>query len=116
MVDHLQGGFEGIQLERAAEHADFYCIRVRKIYRRITSSAGIFRMAHLFGRRKANAVPRRPAVHLGLRAAAEPQQLRPELLDEVQQAGNRSFLLLICTAERQAGDVNMKSAGSGLVT
>ena len=72
-------------------------------------------MAHLFGRRKANAVPRRPAVHLGLRAAAEPQQLRPELLDEVQQAGNRSFLLLICTAERQAGDVNMKSAGSGRV-
>ena len=57
-------------------------------------------MVHLLGRRKTNTVPCRPAVHLGLRTTAEPQQLRPEFLDKIQQAGNCGFLLLICTAER----------------
>ena len=58
-------------------------------------------MAHLFGRRKANAVPSGPTVHLALCAAAEPQQLRPEFFDEVQQASNRGLLLLISAAKRQ---------------
>ena len=70
-------------------------------------------MVHLLGRRKADTIPCRPAIHLGLCAAAEPQQFRPEFLDEVQQAGNRSFLLLVSTAERQARDMNMQAAGSG---
>ena len=84
MIDHLQGGFEGIQLERAAEHPDFNRICIREIDRSISPRAGIFRMVHLLGRRKTNAVPCRPAVHLRLGTAAEPQQLRPELLDEIQ--------------------------------
>ena len=112
MIYHLQGGFQSIQLERAAEHPDFNGIRVRKVDRRITSGAGILCVAHLLGRRKADAVSSRPAVHLGLCAAAEPQQLRPELLDEVQQAGNCGFLLLISTTKGQTRNVNVKSAGS----
>ena len=112
MIDHLQGGFEGIQLERAAEHTDFNRVRIRKVDRSISPSAGILRVVHLLGRRKTDTVSSRPAVHLGLRAAAEPQQLRPELFDEVKQAGNRGFLLFISTAECQAGDMYMQSAGS----
>ena len=73
-------------------------------------------MVHLLGRRKANAVPCRPAIHLGLGAAAKAKQLRPEFFDEVQQAGNCGFLLLISTAECQARDVYMKSAGSCRMT
>ena len=115
MVDHLQGGFEGIQLERAAEHPDFNRICIREIDRSISPRAGILGVAHLFGRRKTNAVPCRPAVHLALRAASEPQQFRPEFLDEVQQASNRGFLLLISTAECQARDVYMKSTSPGRV-
>ena len=72
-------------------------------------------MAHLFGRRKADAIPRRPAVHLALCAAAKPQQLRPEFLNEVQQAGNRGLLLLISAAKCEARDVNMKSTRPGRV-
>ena len=72
-------------------------------------------MVHLLGRGEADAVPRCPAVHLRLRAAAEAQQLRPEFFDKVQQASNRGFLLLISTAECQAGDVNMKAASPGRV-
>ena len=112
MVDHLQGGFESIQFERAAEHPDFNRIRVCEVDRRITSGTRILCVAHLFGRREADTIPCRPAVHLGLRAAAEPQQLRPELFDEVKQAGNRGFLLFISTAECQAGDVNVQAASS----
>ena len=99
MVDHLQGGFEGIQLERAAEHTDFNRICIREIDRSITSGAGILRMVHLLGRGEADTIPCRPAVHLALRAAAESQQFRPELLDEVQQTRNCSFLLFVSTAE-----------------
>ena len=69
-------------------------------------------MVHLFGRCKADTIPSRPSIHLGLCAAAEPQQFRPEFLDEVQQASNRGLLLLIGTAKGQAGDVNMKAASS----
>ena len=69
-------------------------------------------MVHLLGRGEADAVPCRPAIHLGLRAAAEPQQLRPEFLDEIEQAGNRCLLLFIGTAECQTRNVNVKSAGS----
>lgn len=72
-------------------------------------------MAHLLGRCESDTAPCRPAVHLALRAAAEPQQLRPEFLDKVEQAGNRSFLLFISTAECQARDVNMKSTSPGRV-
>ncbi|RHV70076.1 hypothetical protein DXB06_14470, partial [Butyricicoccus sp. OF13-6] len=64
-------------------------IRVREIDCRITSSAGILCVVHLLGRGEADAVPRCPAVHLRLRAAAEAQQLRPEFFDKVQQASNR---------------------------
>ena len=112
MVDHLQGGFEGIQLERTAEHADFNGIRVCEINRRIAPGTGIFRVVHLLGRRQANAVPRRPAVHLALRAAAKAKQLRPEFLYKVQQPRNRGLLLFIGTAECQTGDMNVQSAGS----
>ena len=112
MVDHLQGGFEGIQLERAAEHPDFDRIRVREIDRRITSGAGILCVAHLLGWRKTDSIPCRPAIHLGLRAAAEPQKLSPEFLYKVQQPRNRGFLLLISTAKGQTRNVNVKSAGS----
>ena len=84
MIDHLQGGFEGIQLERAAEHTDFNRVRIRKVDRRVTSGTGILRVVHLFGRGEADAVPRCPAVHLGLRTAAEPQQFCPEFFDEIQ--------------------------------
>ena len=41
MIDHLQGGFESVQLERAAEHADFNRICIREVDRSVTSSAGI---------------------------------------------------------------------------
>ena len=116
MVDHLQGGFEGIQLERAAEHTDFYRIRVRKVDCRVTSGTGILRMTHLLGRGKADTIPRRPAVHLALRAAAESQQLCPEFLYKVQQPRNRGFLLFIGTAECQTRDVNMKSTSPGRMT
>ena len=54
MIYHLQGGFEGIQLERAAKHSDFNRIRVRKVDRRVAPGTGILRVAHLLGRRKAN--------------------------------------------------------------
>ena len=70
-------------------------------------------MAHLVGRRELHAVPRRPAVHLGLRAAAEPQKFRPELFDEIEQSRNRGFLLLISTTERQARDMHVQSASPG---
>ena len=72
-------------------------------------------MIHLLGRGEADTIPCRPAVHLALCAAAEPQQLRPEFFDEVQQASNRGFLLLISTAECQARDVYMKSTSPGRV-
>ena len=113
MIDHLQSGFEGIQLQSAAEHPNFNGIRVRKVDCCVAPSAGIFRVAHLFGRRKADAIPRRPAVHLALRAAAEPQQFSPELFDEVEQARNRGLLLFIGTAKRQAGNMNMQATGPG---
>ena len=64
-------------------------------------------MVHLLGRRKTNTVPRRPTVHLGLGATAEPKQLRPEFLYKVEQASNRGLLLLVSTTERQAGDMNV---------
>ncbi len=112
MIYHLQGGFEGIQLERAAEHPDFDRIRVREVDRRISSRAGILCVAHLLGRRKTDSIPCRPAIHLGLCAAAEAQQFCPELLDEVQQASNRSFLLLVGAAERQTRDMNVQAASS----
>ena len=113
MVDHLQGGFEGIQLERAAEHADFNRICIREIDRSISPRAGILDMTYLLGRGEADTVPRRPAVHLALRTAAESKQLCPELFHEVEQTGNRGFLLLVSTAKRQAGDMNVKSTSSG---
>ena len=72
MIYHLQGGFESIQFECAAEHPDFYGIRVCEVDRRIAPGTGILRVAHLLGRREADTIPRRPAVHLALRAAAEP--------------------------------------------
>ena len=70
-------------------------------------------MTYLLGRGEADTVPRRPAVHLALRATAEPQQLCPELLNEVQQSRNRGLLLFVGAAEREARDMHMKSAGSG---
>ena len=112
MVDHLQGGFEGIQLQSAAEHTDFYRICVRKVDCRVSPRTRVFRMAHLFGRGEPDTIPCRPAVHLRLGAAAEPQQLRPEFLYKVQQPSNRGFLLLISTAKGQTRNVNVKSAGS----
>ena len=72
-------------------------------------------MVHLLGRGEADAVPSRPAIHLGLGAAAKAKQLRPEFFDEVQQASNRGLLLLIGTAERQTRNVNMKAASPGRV-
>ena len=72
MIDHLQSRFQGIEFERTAKHADFNRIRVRKVDRCIAPSAGVLRVAHLLGRRKTDTVSSRPAVHLGLRAAAEP--------------------------------------------
>ena len=69
-------------------------------------------MAHLLRRRKTDAISSCPAVHLALCAAAEPQQFRPEFLDEIEQAGNRCLLLFIGTAECQTRNVNVKSAGS----
>ena len=69
-------------------------------------------MAHLLRRRKTDAISSCPAVHLGLRTAAESQQFRPEFLDEVEQPRNRGFLLLVGAAERKARDVNMKSASA----
>ena len=116
MVDHLQGGFEGIQLERAAEHPDFNGIRVREIDRRVTSGAGILCVAHLLRRRKTDAISSCPAVHLRLRAAAESQQLRPKLFHEVKQADNRGLLLFIGTAECQTRNVNVKSASACRMT
>ena len=70
-------------------------------------------MAHLFGRRKTDTVPSRPAIHLGLRAAAESQQFRPELFDKVEQACNRGLLLFISTAKGQARNMNVQAAGAG---
>ena len=70
-------------------------------------------MVHLLRRGEADAVPCRPAIHLRLRAAAEPQQFCPEFLDEVQQASNRGFLLLIGTAKGQARDMNVQAASPG---
>ena len=64
-------------------------------------------MVYLLGRGEPDTVPSRPAVHLGLGAAAEPQQFRPEFLDEVEQTGNRSFLLFVGTAKREARDMNV---------
>ena len=110
MVDHLQGGFQSIQFKRAAEHPDFNRICIREIDRRVTSGTGILRVVHLLGRRKANAVSSRPAVHLGLRTTAEPQQFCPEFLDKIQQASNRGFLLFIGTAECQTRNVNVQAA------
>ena len=69
-------------------------------------------MVHLLGRGEADAVPRCPAVHLRLRAAAEAQQLRPEFFDKVEQTGNRGLLLFVSTAKGQTRNVNVKSAGS----
>ena len=69
-------------------------------------------MAHLLGWRKTDSIPCRPAIHLGLGAAAEAQQLCPEFLDEVQQASNRGFLLLVGAAERKARDVNVQAASA----
>ena len=112
MINHLQGGFEGIQFERAAEHSDFNRICVREIDRRITSGTGILRVVHLLGRRKADTIPRRPAIHLRLRATAEPQQLRPELFDKVKQTCNRGLLLLIGAAECQTRNVNVQARKS----
>ena len=70
-------------------------------------------MAHLLGRRKANTVPSRPAIHLALRTAAESKQLCPELFDKVQQARNRGLLLFVSTAKGQTRDVNVQAAGAG---
>ena len=60
-------------------------------------------MAHLFGRRKTDAVPSRPAVHLALRAAAEPKQFRPrhfvQMVHEHHQVGDE-FQPFIQTAVR----------------
>lgn len=70
-------------------------------------------MAHLFGRRKTDTVPSRPAIHLGLRAAAESQQLCPELFDKVEQACNRGLLLFVSTAKGQARNMNVQAAGAG---
>ena len=89
MIDHLQGGFEGIQFERSAEHSNFNRIRIREIDRRVAPGAGILRVVYLLGRGEADTIPRRPAVHLALCTAAEAQQLCPEFFDEVQQASNR---------------------------
>ena len=50
MIYHLQGGFEGIQLERAAEHTDFNRVRIRKVDRRISPRAGILCVVYLLGR------------------------------------------------------------------
>ena len=69
-------------------------------------------MAHLLGWRQTDSIPRCPAIHLGLGAAAEAKQLRPELFHEIEQAGNRCLLLFIGTAECQTRNVNVKSAGS----
>ena len=84
MVDHLQGGFQGVEFERAAEHADFNGVRVRKVDGGVAPGTGVFRVAHLVCRRELHAVPRRPTVHLALCAAAEPQEFRPELFDEIE--------------------------------
>jgi len=70
-------------------------------------------MVHLLGRGEADTIPRRPAIHLGLGAAAKAKQLRPELLNEVQQTRNRGFLLLISTTEREARDMYVQTTGSG---
>ena len=72
-------------------------------------------MVHLLGRRKTDTVSSRPAVHLALCAAAEPQQFRPEFLDEVEQTRNRSLLLFVGAAKGQARNMYVKSAGSGRV-
>ena len=115
MIYHLQGGFEGIQLERAAEHSDFNGICIREIDRRVAPGAGILCVVHLFGRGEADAVPRRPAVHLRLGAAAEPQQFCPEFLDKIQQASDCDFLLFVGATKGQARNMYVKSAGSGRV-
>ena len=73
-------------------------------------------MAHLLRQRKANAVSRRPAVHLALCAAAEPQQFCPEFLDKVEQTGNRGFLLFVSTAKRQTRDVNVQATSACRMT
>ena len=70
-------------------------------------------MVHLLGRGEADTIPRRPAIHLGLGAAAKAKQLRPEFLNEVQQARNRGFLLFVSTAKGQAGDMNVQAASPG---
>ena len=70
-------------------------------------------MIHLLGRGEADAVPSRPAVHLALRAAAEPQKFSPELFHKVEQTSDCGFLLLICTAERQTRDMNVQAASPG---
>ena len=113
MIYHLQGGFESIQFQRTAEHTDFNRVRIREIDRSVTSGAGILRVAHLLGRGEADAVPSRPAVHLALRAAAEPQKFSPELFHKVEQTSDCGFLLLICTAERQTRDMNVQAASPG---
>ena len=94
MVDHLQGGFEGIQLQSSAEHANFNRVRVHQVDRRSVRHRS-FSVVHLFEWRKANSIPCCPAVHLGLGAAAEPQQLRPKLFHKVEQTDNRGLLLFV---------------------
>ena len=60
MVDHLQGGFESIQFERAAEHPDFNGICVREIDRRVTSGTGVLAWLICSGRRKGECRTERP--------------------------------------------------------
>ena len=116
MVYHLQGGFEGIQLQSSAEHANFNRVRVHQVDRRVASGTGVFSVVHLFEWRKANSIPCCPAVHLGLGAAAEPQQLRPKLFHKVEQTGNRGLLLFVSTAKGQARDVNVQAASACRMT
>ena len=67
-------------------------------------------MAHLLGRRKADAVSSRPAVHLGLCVRRLNRSSSAQNFStKVQQVGNRGFLLFVSTAECQAGDVNVQA-------
>ena len=61
------------------------------------------------------AVASRPAVHLVLTAAGEPQEFVPVPLHEEQHPGDGLVLSIIGIAEGIPGHMNMQAAGARLV-
>ena len=69
-------------------------------------------MVQLFARAELHAVAGCPTIKLRLSPPAEPQQLRPELFDEVYQPRDTGFLCFVSTAERHARNMNVQPTGA----